>query len=284
MAHLTIIVLTKNEEANLPVLLNSANGLNAAFVIIDSGSSDGTVAVAEAAGCTVLHHAFENHAVQLNWAIDNAGITTPWVMRMDADERFEPELVDELSATLPALGPAVSGLLVKRQVWFWGRWIRHGGYYPTWLLRVWRNGRARCELRWMDEHMILHGGEVQRLRHDIIDENHKGLGFWTDKHNRYADREVRDILAADQVSNSAGRIAAEAGNTRWRKEKLYLRMPLFLRALLYWAYRYFLRLGFVDGRPGLVFHFLQAFWYRFLVDAKLYEARRRDIPPTKGGP
>ena len=98
-------------------------------------------------------------------------------MRMDADERFTPELVDELRDTLPKLGGEVTGLLLKRQVWFWGRWIRHGGYYPTWLLRVWRNGRARCEQRWMDEHMILDGGEVHRLRHDIIDENHKGLGF-----------------------------------------------------------------------------------------------------------
>ena len=124
---LTIIVLTKDEEANLPVLLASAEGLGAAFVIVDSGSTDRTVAIAEAAGSRVLTHPWENYAAQLNWAIDHAAITTPWVMRMDADERFTPELVAELREELATLPETVTGLSLKRQVWFWGRWIRHGG-------------------------------------------------------------------------------------------------------------------------------------------------------------
>ena len=126
----------------------------------------------------------------------------------------------------------------------------------------------------MDEHMIVDGGDVRRLAHDIIDENHKGLTFWTDKHNRYADREVRDLLHwsdADQHRD----LRDQAGRTRWLKGNVYLRSPLFLRAFLYWLYRYVLRLGFLDGRAGLVFHFLQGFWYRFLVDAKIYELQRR---------
>ncbi|TVR84815.1 MAG: glycosyltransferase family 2 protein [Rhodospirillales bacterium] len=269
---LSILVLTRDEEANLPVLLASAEGLGAAFVIVDSGSTDRTVAIAEAAGCRVVYHPWETYAAQLNWAIEHAGITTPWVMRMDADERFTPELVAEMRGMLAMLPDAVTGLLVKRQVWFWGRWIRHGGYYPIWLLRVWRSGRARCEQRWMDEHMVVDGGEVRRFSHDIIDENHKGLTFWTDKHNRYADREVRDILSGETAGG--GELAGQAGRTRWLKGNVYLRAPMFLRAFLYWFYRYVLRLGFLDGRAGLVFHFLQGFWYRFLVDAKLHEARR----------
>ena len=221
MTDLTIIVLTKDEEANLPVLLASAGGVGAAFVIVDSGSTDDTVAIAEAAGCKVLNHAFENHAAQLNWSIDHADITTPWVMRMDADERFTPELVDELRDTLPKLGGEVTGLLLKRQVWFWGRWIRHGGYYPTWLLRVWRNGRARCEQRWMDEHMILDGGEIHRLRHDIIDENHKGP--------RLLDRQAQSVRrprGARHPRRRAGAGRRVAGRRRSRLNSLAEGKPL----------------------------------------------------------
>ena len=271
--HLSVVVLTKDEAANLPDLLASLAGLACRVFVVDSGSTDATVAIAEAAGCTVVSHPWTTYADQFNWSLGNCPITTPWVMRMDADERLTPELVAELQAKLPSLPADVAGLEVKRQVWFWGRWIRHGAYYPTWLLRVWRNGQAVCEDRWMDEHMLVTGGRVLKLDHDIIDENHKGLTFWTDKHSRYADREVKDLLAIE-AARSASNLEGQAGQRRWLKENLYARSPLFLRAFLYWFYRYFIRLGFLDGTPGLVFHFLQGFWYRFLVDAKIYEHRR----------
>lgn len=270
---LTVLVLTKDEEANLPALLASLDGLPCRVLIVDSGSTDATVAIADLAGCQVVEHPFVNQAEQLNWAMGALPITTPWVMRMDADERLTPQLAAELQAKLLKLPADVVGLEVKRQVWFWERWIRHGAYYPTWLVRIWRNGQAVCEDRWMDEHMVVTGGRVLRLDYDIIDENHKGLTFWTDKHNRYADREVKDLVAIE-ASRGASSLEGQAGQRRWLKENLYARSPLFLRAFLYWFYRYVIRLGFLDGIPGLVFHFLQGFWYRFLVDAKIYEDRR----------
>lgn len=124
----------------------------------------------------------------------------------------------------------------------------------------------------MDEHVVLEQGRVLRLQNDLVDENLKGLGFWTDKHNRYADREVRDIL---QLTGEEHLPAGQAGRRRRLKLSLYGRAPLFLRAGLFWFYRYFIRLGFLDGLAGLVFNFLQTFWYRFLVDAKLHECRLR---------
>ncbi len=270
---LSVILLTFNEEANLPAALESIKALNADLFVVDSGSTDRTKEIACAAGAHVLEHAFENHARQLNWALDNLPIRTRWVMRLDADERLTPELGRELAAVLPTLPEDVTGLELNRRVYFWGRWIRHGAYYPSWLLRVWRTGIARCEQRWMDEHMVLSRGRVRRLDHDFIDENHKGLTFWTDKHNRYADREVKDLLGL--AAGEGGELpAGQAGRRRWAKEKLYSRCPLFWRAFAYWFYRYVIRLGFLDGTPGLVFHFLQACWYRMLVDAKLYELRR----------
>ncbi len=269
---LAVIILTRDETLHLPVLLESLRPLAAEVWVVDSGSTDGTPELAAAAGCQVVEHPFESYAAQLRWAAEALPISAPWVMRLDADERLTPELARELADLLPRLPSDVAGVLVKRQVWFWGRWIRRGGLYPTWLLRVWRRGCGRCEERLMDEHVVLDGGRAVRARHDIVDENRKGLGFWTEKHNRYADREVADILAppADEPG-----LAGQAARRRWAKLSLYGRSPPFLRAFLYWLYRYVLRLGFLDGLPGLVFHFLQGFWYRFLVDAKLREARLR---------
>lgn len=266
----SVIVLTKDEEANLPHLLASLRGLDHELFVVDSGSTDRTVEIAEAAGATVVFHPFETQAKSLNWAIDHLPLRAPWTMRLDADERLTGELVNELKEKLPRLPDDVSGLEVKRQVWFWGRWIRYGGYYPTWLLRIWRTGFARCEDRWMDEHMVVARGRVIRLEHDIVDENHKGIGFWTEKHNRYADREVLDLVAS-AANNHA--LHGQAARKRWAKYAIYARSPLFARAFAYWLYRYILLAGFLDGREGFVFHFLQGLWYRFLVDAKLNELR-----------
>lgn len=277
LKRLSVILLTHNEEANLPAALESIAPLDPEIFIVDSGSTDRTIRIARAAGAVLYEHPFRSQAQQLNWALETLPIRTGWVMRLDADERLTPELAAELATSLPDLPEDVTGLELNRRVYFWGRWIRHGGYYPSWLLRVWRAGAARCEERWMDEHIVLSHGRVARLSHDFIDENHKGLGFWTDKHNRYADREVRDLLAPAE-GRSGGRPAGQAGRRRWVKEKLYARCPLFWRALVYWFYRYVIRLGFLDGTAGLVFHFLQGCWYRLLVDAKLYELRHMRRP------
>ena len=274
---LSVIILTYNEAANLPTCLESLQSLNAEIFIVDSGSSDNTVEIAKQFGCQVFTNPFENQAQQLNWGLENIPISTSWIMRIDADERLTPELADELRRVLPKTSEKITGYQVKRQVFFMGRWIRHGGYYPTWLLRVWRNGLGTCEQRWMDEHIILSEGKVADLKYDIIDENQKGLTFWTDKHNRYADREVKDLLGVlveedDDLINSNQ--SSQAGKRRWVKKNFYARSPLFLRAFLYFLMRYFVGLGFLDGIQGLIFHFLQGFWYRFLVDAKIYEITR----------
>jgi glycosyltransferase involved in cell wall biosynthesis len=282
---LSVIILTLNEEANLPLALASLRPLDPEIFVVDSGSTDRTLAIARAAGCHIVEHPWQTYATQINWALDQLPIATPWVMRLDADERLTPELAQKLSAGLPELPDDVAGLLVKRRVYFWGRWIRHGGYYPTWLLRIWRTGHARCEQRWMDEHMVVDGhGRTVRLNHDIIDENHKGLTFWTDKHNRYADREVRDLLALQDRARTSVELDHQPASRRWLKENLYGRAPLFWRAFGYWFDRYVLRLGFLDGWPGLVFHFLQGFWYRFLVDAKLVELQRAQLHTVESRP
>lgn len=271
---LSVIILTKNEEANLLNCLNSLQKLNAEIFVVDSGSTDQTVKIAQKARCQVFEHPFENQAKQLNWAIQNLPIATPWLMRLDADERLTPELAEELKLGLPQTSDDITGYQVKRRVFFMNRWIRHGGYYPTWLLRIWRTGLGTCEQRWMDEHIVLFQGKIANLQHDIIDDNKKDLSFWIDKHNRYADREVKDLLnmvvEQDDPLLKKGQLS-QASQRRWIKKNFYGRSPLFLRAFLYFLMRYTIGLGFLDGKEGLIFHFLQGFWYRFLVDAKIYE-------------
>ena len=275
---LSVIILTKNEEANLLNCLNSLQTLNAEIFVVDSGSTDQTVEIAQKAGCQVFEHPFENQAKQLNWAIQNLPIATPWLMRLDADERLTPELAEELKLVLPQTSDDITGYQVKRRVFFMNRWIRHGGYYPTWLLRIWRTGLGTCEQRWMDEHIVLSQGKVANLQHDIIDDNKKDLSFWIDKHNHYADREVKDLLnmvvEQDDPLLKKGQLS-QASQRRWIKKNFYGRSPLFLRAFLYFLMRYTIGLGFLDGKEGLIFHFLQGFWYRFLVDAKIYELRKK---------
>lgn len=280
MKSISVIILTLNEEKNLPFCFDSLAPLDPAIYVVDSGSIDRTVEIARAYGAHVIEHPFENHAKQLNWALENLPLQAPWCMRMDADETLSPELCYDIQEKLNTVDEHVTGFLMRRRVVFWGRWIRHGGYYPMWLLRIWRRGMARCEDHWMDEHMVIKQGTLLRLKGDLIDENHKGLSFWTEKHNRYSDREVLDLLSLDFDKSVAG-LAGPARCRRWLKKNIYAKSPLFIRAFLYWAYRYFLLLGFLDGLPGLVFHFLQGFWYRFLVDAKIYELRRKESTALK---
>ena len=203
-------------------------------------------------------------------------------MRMDADEELTPGLVNALVQFLNNPPKDVAGAYVRRRVYFMGRWIRHGGYYPTWLVRLFRSKQGRCEALFMDEHIVVKGGAVIKINEDIIDKNNKDLTFWTDKHNKYATREMTDILNKQtgqraeelgDVSVGASLTGGQDSSRRWIKDNVYLRLPLFLRPLMYFLYRYVIRLGILDGREGLIFHFLQAFWYRFLVDAKVYEHR-----------
>ncbi|MGD1037695.1 MAG: glycosyltransferase family 2 protein [Roseiarcus sp.] len=274
------IVLSYNEEGHIERLLRNLNDLGCRAFVVDSFSTDKTVGLAQSLGAHAVQHTFVNYALQFQWALDNLPIESDWVMRLDADETLTPELVEEIRCRLPALPPDVTGVNLKRRHIFLGRWIKHGGRYPLTLLRIWRKGAARIEQRWMDEHMVLLHGRAVTFEHDFSDQNLNDLTFFTDKHNKYATREAIDVLmrryglgGADEAltSDSASRQAAAK---RWIKERVYNRLPFWLGPLGYFLCRYFIQLGFLDGREGLVYHFLQGFWYRFLVGAKALEFDR----------
>jgi glycosyltransferase involved in cell wall biosynthesis len=269
---LAAIVLTKNEERDLPECLRSLSGVVSDIYVVDSGSTDRTIEIAKAHGARVLEHDFFNYATQFNWAVDQVSEDMDWVLRIDADERLTDDLRRSIQETLPKLDKNITGLLMARRTHFLGSPIRWGDTYPVWLLRIWRNKAGKCEDTWMDEHIILTHGTVERLHGDLIHEIPKNLNEWINKHNWYATRECNDII--EQQNATDDKVAGQAGYRRWLKKNVYLQLPLFVRPCLYWFYRYFIKLGFLDGKVGLMYHFLHAFWYRFLVDAKLYERSR----------
>ena len=274
---ITIIILTFNEELHIRRAIESASRIANDVIVVDSYSTDQTINIALELNARVLQHPFVNHAQQFQWAMDNGGITTGWTMRLDADEYLTDELIHEIEGRLSNLNQEISGIVLKRQVHFMGQWIRHGGYYPIYLLRIWRTGHAVIEQRWMDEHILLTRGTSITFNHDFVDDNLNSLTWWTAKHNDYATREAVDILSRKYSFQDGDLSTGTKGNAnqtttkRWYKNNLYLRLPLFLRAFLYFQFRYWIKLGFLDGQRGLVWHFLQGFWYRFLVDAKILQ-------------
>jgi glycosyltransferase involved in cell wall biosynthesis len=274
---LTIVILTKNEERHIARAIASAAPIADRIVVVDSGSTDRTVELAKEGGAEVLENPWVNYATQFNWALDQLPTDTDWIFRLDADEVVTDALASEIAAHLSSLSPAIAGVYISRRMTFLGRPIKWGGVFPVRVLRLFRHGRGRCENRWMDEHVLVDGATAA-FKGEIVDDNLNSLTWWTAKHNVYASREVVDLLnleygfmAHETVANL--RSGQQAGVKRWIKENVYARLPGGVRAFLYFFYRYVVRLGFLDGREGTAFHFLQGFWYRYLVDMKLFEVK-----------
>ena len=279
---ITVIILTYNEELHIERCIRSVQKLATRIVVIDSFSTDSTVEIVKSLGAEVVQRKWKNYTDQFQWGVDYCAAKTGWVMRMDADEYLEPELQQEIQAILPTLAEDVIGVYLKRKVFFQGQWIRHGGFYPHTLMRIWRAGQGRIEQRWMDEHIVLRpNAKTVTLKGHLVDDNLKGITFWTDKHNRYASREMADILVQKYFPGHGDHALREMNadsQARWKrilKDDIYAKMPVGFRAALYFFYRYFLKLGFLDGSKGFIWHFLQGFWYRLLVDVKMMEVESR---------
>lgn len=286
MVDLTVVIMTKNEENNLRKCVESFRGAAKRFVVVDSCSTDATKDVAgkldrelRAVGSRLdfYENPWTNHAEQFNWALSHTSIETAWTMRMDADEELLVGLAQEIERELPGIAKQVTGIILRRRIIFMGRWIRHGGRYPEKLLRIFRTGQGMCEQKMMDEHIIVKGGKVIEFTNDFADHNTKDLEWWTGKHNWYSSKEVldRQMTVQKELKQEENAVASgQARRKRLIKNYGYYSLPKFFRSHLYFFYRYYLRLGFLDGTEGKIFHFLQAYWYRFLVDAKLYECEK----------
>lgn len=284
MMDVTVVILTKNEESNLPDCLRSLEGFARRILVIDSGSTDRTAEIASAAGAEVLTHPFENYARQFNWALDHGNITTKWTFRLDADERLTPELRAELEH-LTQLHDAddVNGITMEAWLYFMGRKIRHGCRNKRKLM-LFKTGTGCIEDRRMDEHTVLSRGTSVYAKNRFIHYDFKDMTHWINKMNWYATREMQDYFDfTEGKSTDLGGEDASIRATRKKKFGIYYRFPMFLRCWLLFIYNYIFRLGFLDGREGFVYHYMYHRWYRTLVDAKILEQKKNPKPFEETG-
>jgi glycosyltransferase involved in cell wall biosynthesis len=277
--NVTAVILTYNEELHIARCLKNILQIAAKVYVIDSYSTDNTVELATKEGAEVLQHQWPgNQAQQFNWALQNISIQTQWIFRLDADEYLLPELIEEISNKLPTLDAHITGIVFKRRHIFLGKWIKRGEY-PKRILRLFQAGKAVCEQRLMDEHIQLLEGQDMEFENDFVDHNLHTLGWWIDKHNNYSIRDAVETLdielgiLGNASSDKQKTIGQGAASKRDQKHR-YTQLPLFWRSSFYFIYRYFLKGGFLEGKEAFLWHFFQGWWYRMLIDAKIYEIKK----------
>jgi glycosyltransferase involved in cell wall biosynthesis len=278
----SVLVLTRNEEANIAACLESVDWASEVFVV-DSFSTDRTVELAERLGARIYQHPFETCAAQWNWALDNIPFANDWVLVLDADERIPQALAGEIAAVVNGARQDCTGYYVKWRFFFFGKWLKHGGLYPTWVVRLFRRSAGRFGRHGISEHLILDGkrGYLQTA-FDHCD--NKPLSDWIQKHNRYAGFEaeqyVREQFGRTEARSIQGRFwGTQRERKQWIKLKVWNRLPLLLRPFLFFFRNYFLKLGFLDGRAGFIYHVLWSFWFPFLVSARILEKQHRARRP-----
>jgi len=275
MTDFSFIILTYNEEIHLPRLLNSIKGLNAPIYILDSGSTDGTLAIAKAFKAEVKDNIFINHPKQWDFALKNFEIKTPWIIGLDADQIVSDELFTQLKNFKNEAYPNLNGIYFNRKNCFQGKWLRFGGYFPFYMLKMFRTGVGFSDLNENMDHRFIAVGETVIWKNGfLIEENLKenDLAFWKRKHERYS-----DLIAIEEIEREnkwrtqtiKGNLSGNPDERRAWFKILWRKLPLGFRPYLYFSYRMFYKLGILDGNKGIKFHYLHSLWFRLLVDKKI---------------
>ena len=278
MLDLSVIILTYNEEIHIRRCLENVKQFASKVYVVDCFSIDRTAQIAKELGAEVIEHEWPgNQAEQFNWALDNLPITTEWILRLDADEYLLPGLIEELLEKLPVIPESVSALSLSLARAFCGKILHHGIVNNIRIIRIFRKGKARYEKRLMDEHLSVLSGETIDMKNQFVDDNRMPIGLFIDKHNGYATREAALLLDAEYHLTNMDSLPQDYGREVEKKrtqKARYARMPLFWRAFRFFVYGYIIKLGFLDGKEGFLWDFLQGWWYRTLVDAKVYEIKK----------
>ena len=270
---ITAIVLTYNEELHIERCITRLASLCQKIYVIDSFSTDSTCDIARRLGAVVLQNHYINQAQQFQWALDNCAVDTEWVLRMDADEYLSNELIEEIQQKIPSFEREITGCYLPLRVVFMEKMLKYGLPHRVRILRLWRKGCVFIEQRWMDERCVLTKGKSVNMNGSFIDHNLKGLAEFTQKHNNYSNREV--LMELNKRYHFVDEKVSADLKSRNNQKGGYYRLPKFLRAFFYFFLRYFVFLGFLDGLRGLIWLTLQAYWYRFLIDAKIYEVETK---------
>jgi glycosyltransferase involved in cell wall biosynthesis len=279
----SVLIPAKNEEANLPACLESVARADEVFVV-DSQSSDRSADISQKYGATLVQFQFNGRwPKKKNWSLENLPFRNEWVLIVDCDERITPELWEEIEAAIAQSDH--DGYYLNRRVFFLGQWIRHGGKYPDWNLRLFRHAKGRYEnLNTEDirntgdnevhEHVVL-PGKVGYLKNDMLHIDFKDLYHWLERHNRYSNWEAQVYLNVLNGKGDSGTIGANLfGDAVQRKrflKKIWVKLPFkpFLRFVLF----YFIRLGFLDGKAGYTYGRLLS-QYEYQIGVKLYELQQ----------
>jgi len=268
----SVVILTFNSVDVIADTIARAALVSDDIHVVDSFSTDGTAELLRSMGVNWSQRAFVNYADQRNWAIDRLELKYLWQFHLDADEILSLDLVDELNALKINWPPNVDGFFIRRLTRFLGRDLFHGGYYPNYHMRLFRSGCARVEDRRYDQHFVL-SGRGRRLKAPFVDDHRATLTEWVARHNKWSNFEVDDLAAGDSTASIRPNLSGNPVEKARYRKNAYYKAPYLIRPFLLFFYKYVVRLGFLDGIPGLIYCVLQCFWYRFLVDAKLYEHR-----------
>lgn len=267
MGTVTTVIPTRDEEIHIARCIASVASLGP-VVVADSGSTDRTKDIALARGAQFYVRPWAGYAAHKNWAITQTGIVTDWILLLDADEYLTPQGVETIRRALEDRD--TSGYYLARRNYFLGRELKHAWWYPDYQLRLFRVGAARYEDRAVHEHMIVEGRAVS-LSVDIHHENLKGLDAFVRRHVRYALLEAQEVTRPSHGQRKGTLGGNWADRRRFLKQHVWSRVPGRPGVRFFWLY--VVKRGFLDGRPGLIYCVLIA-WYDFLIDAMTYELRR----------
>jgi len=283
--NITALIITKNEEIHIERCINNIKKLVSDVLIIDSFSNDNTIEIAKKLNIKFIQNNFINHAKQFNFGLCQLSQDTDWVLKIDADEILTSSLIAEIKNKLPQLDKNINGIYIKRHLVFQDTLIKYGRLSPVRLLRLFRFQKGKCDNRWVDEKIKVEGKTVQ-FKEYIIDQNLKSLSEWIRKHDRYSSAEALNYLLI-KYNSLFNNIEQSQLNfetpslVSLKSRNLYAKLPLLIRPFIIFSYRYFFCLGFLHGKAGLIYFFLQTLWYRILVDAKILEVEKLIKKNTK---
>ena len=274
-SNITVIIPMRNEIKHIERSVKSALNLTPYVYVVDSNSTDGSIEVATSLGAEVFQYEWtssSNFSTKINWALNNLPIKTEWAIRLDADEYFMDNCIQNLNYDLNSVSPDVNGITLIRRLYFMGRWMKHSAEYPKTSMRIFRVGHVEMESRWLDEHVDVKEGKSIDFPYDIVDDSHISINEWINKHNNYSTKEAIELI--HQEIGLFNRKEMHLDQNAIRKKNIkakYALMPKYWRCFIWFIYREFFKLGFLDGKEGFLWNFLQGWWYRTLADAKVEE-------------
>ena len=273
------IILTYNEEKNIENCLSSIEDLVQEVFVVDSFSTDNTIEICRRYTDKIFQHPFETHAKQWNWSFNNLNLSYEWCMALDADQAISEKLKRELRELFSNRHLDFNGYYINRRQIFRGKWIRFGGYYPKYMLKLFKIKNALCDENELVDYRFYVSGKIGKLKGCIIEnnKNEDDITFWLEKHIRFIRLNSEELTRYRQIKGHwkirPSLWGSYDSRTLWLKD-FYYALPLYIRPFLFFIFRYFILLGFLDGANGFLFHFLQGLWYRLMIDIKIAEVKR----------